>query len=126
MVLVNLAPPIRFLPRGQQLQLPFSKLSCSECCCEFDGIHSSSMLLFVCAVLVTCVRGRRLQSGKHAHSGAPTAAAVAKAGHLRSGLAQVCEIDPKWLVEMAPRFFKPADPHKLSRCVACWWQSSNG
>lgn len=33
---------------------------------------------------------------------------------------QVCEIDPKWLVEMAPRFFKPADPHKLSRCVlAC-------
>lgn len=33
---------------------------------------------------------------------------------------QVCEIDPKWLVEMAPRFFKAADPHKLSRCVpAC-------
>ena len=28
---------------------------------------------------------------------------------------QVCEIDPKWLVELAPRFFKPADPHKLSR-----------
>lgn len=28
---------------------------------------------------------------------------------------QVCEIDPKWLVEMAPRFFKAADPHKLSR-----------
>jgi ATP-dependent RNA helicase DHX8/PRP22 len=28
---------------------------------------------------------------------------------------EVCEIDPKWLVEMAPRFFKPADPHKLSR-----------
>ena len=30
-------------------------------------------------------------------------------------LLQVCEIDPKWLVEMAPRFFKAADPHKLSR-----------
>ena len=28
---------------------------------------------------------------------------------------EVCEIDPKWLVEMAPRFFKAADPHKLSR-----------
>jgi ATP-dependent RNA helicase DHX8/PRP22 len=28
---------------------------------------------------------------------------------------QVCEIDPKWLVEMAPRFFRAADPHKLSR-----------
>lgn len=27
----------------------------------------------------------------------------------------MCEIDPKWLVEMAPRFFKAADPHKLSR-----------
>lgn len=24
-------------------------------------------------------------------------------------------IDPKWLVELAPRFFKQADPHKLSR-----------
>lgn len=29
--------------------------------------------------------------------------------------AQVCAIDPKWLVELAPRFFKAADPHKLSR-----------
>eukprot|EP00887_Chlorella_sp_A99_P005299 scaffold1.g5299.t1 len=28
---------------------------------------------------------------------------------------EVCEIDPKWLVELAPRFFKAADPHKLSR-----------
>lgn len=28
---------------------------------------------------------------------------------------QVCEIDPKWLVEMAPRFFRAADPHKMSR-----------
>ena len=28
---------------------------------------------------------------------------------------QVCAIDPKWLVELAPRFFKNADPHKLSR-----------
>lgn len=28
---------------------------------------------------------------------------------------QVCQIDPKWLVEMAPRFFKAADPHRLSR-----------
>ena len=28
---------------------------------------------------------------------------------------QVCEIDPKWLVELAPRFFKAADPNKLSR-----------
>lgn len=24
-------------------------------------------------------------------------------------------IDPKWLVELAPRFFKPADAHRLSR-----------
>lgn len=24
-------------------------------------------------------------------------------------------VDPKWLVELAPRFFKQADPHKLSR-----------
>jgi ATP-dependent RNA helicase DHX8/PRP22 len=24
-------------------------------------------------------------------------------------------IDPKWLVELAPRFFKPADPNRLSR-----------
>ncbi|KAK9837133.1 hypothetical protein WJX81_005309 [Elliptochloris bilobata] len=28
---------------------------------------------------------------------------------------EVCAIDPKWLVELAPRFFKSADPHKLSR-----------
>lgn len=28
---------------------------------------------------------------------------------------QVTEIDPKWLVDLAPRFFKAADPHKLSR-----------
>jgi hypothetical protein len=28
---------------------------------------------------------------------------------------QVAEIDPKWLVELAPRFFRAADPHKLSR-----------
>ncbi|KAK9801965.1 hypothetical protein WJX73_002689 [Symbiochloris irregularis] len=28
---------------------------------------------------------------------------------------EVCAIDPKWLVELAPRFFKAADPHKLSR-----------
>lgn len=28
---------------------------------------------------------------------------------------QVLQIDPKWLVELAPRFFKPADPHRLSR-----------
>ena len=28
---------------------------------------------------------------------------------------QVCAIDPKWLVELAPRFFKSADAHKLSR-----------
>jgi len=24
-------------------------------------------------------------------------------------------IDPKWLVELAPRFFKPADAHRMSR-----------
>lgn len=24
-------------------------------------------------------------------------------------------IDPKWLVELAPRFFKPADARRLSR-----------
>ncbi len=24
-------------------------------------------------------------------------------------------IDPKWLTELAPRFFKPADANKLSR-----------
>eukprot|EP00878_Enallax_costatus_P010769 GHUV01011246.1.p1 GENE.GHUV01011246.1~~GHUV01011246.1.p1 ORF type:complete len:559 (+),score=148.87 GHUV01011246.1:499-2175(+) len=28
---------------------------------------------------------------------------------------EVMSIDPKWLVELAPRFFKPADPHRLSR-----------
>jgi hypothetical protein len=28
---------------------------------------------------------------------------------------QVMAIDPKWLVELAPRFFKPADAHRLSR-----------
>ncbi len=28
---------------------------------------------------------------------------------------EVCAIDPKWLVELAPRFFKAADAHKLSR-----------
>jgi hypothetical protein len=32
-----------------------------------------------------------------------------------ASLPQCCQIDPKWLVEMAPRFFKAADPHKLSR-----------
>ncbi|KAK9814683.1 hypothetical protein WJX72_009734 [[Myrmecia] bisecta] len=28
---------------------------------------------------------------------------------------EVCAIEPKWLVELAPRFFKAADAHKLSR-----------
>eukprot|EP00898_Chlorokybus_atmophyticus_P004046 jgi/Chlat1/4642/Chrsp3S05597 len=28
---------------------------------------------------------------------------------------EVCAIDPKWLVELAPRFFKLADPTKLSK-----------
>lgn len=28
---------------------------------------------------------------------------------------EVTAIDPKWLTELAPRFFKQADPHKLSR-----------
>ena len=28
---------------------------------------------------------------------------------------QVCAIDPKWLVELAPRYFRSADPTKLSR-----------
>lgn len=28
---------------------------------------------------------------------------------------EVTVVDPKWLVELAPRFFKAADPHKLSR-----------
>lgn len=31
------------------------------------------------------------------------------------GFSQVMTVDPKWLVELAPRFFKSADPHKLSR-----------
>ena len=48
----------------------------------------------------------------------------------------VMAVDPKWLVELAPKFFKAADPHKLTkakrmqkieplydRCVGCcgWW-----
>jgi ATP-dependent RNA helicase DHX8/PRP22 len=28
---------------------------------------------------------------------------------------EVCTIDPKWLVELAPKFFKMADPNKLSK-----------
>uniref|UniRef100_A0A7R9YV67 RNA helicase n=1 Tax=Chlamydomonas euryale TaxID=1486919 RepID=A0A7R9YV67_9CHLO len=28
---------------------------------------------------------------------------------------EVMAIDPKWLVELAPRFFKPADAHRMSR-----------
>lgn len=28
---------------------------------------------------------------------------------------EITVIDPRWLVELAPRFFKAADPHKLSR-----------
>lgn len=28
---------------------------------------------------------------------------------------EVMAIDPKWLVELAPRFFRPADQYKLSR-----------
>ncbi len=28
---------------------------------------------------------------------------------------QVSAIEPKWLVELAPRFFKAADAHKLSK-----------
>jgi hypothetical protein len=28
---------------------------------------------------------------------------------------QVSAIDPKWLVELAPRYFRQADAHKLSR-----------
>jgi hypothetical protein len=28
---------------------------------------------------------------------------------------EVMAIDPKWLVELAPRFFKAADAHRLSR-----------
>ena len=27
----------------------------------------------------------------------------------------MCAIDPKWLVELAPRYFRSADPTKLSR-----------
>lgn len=30
-------------------------------------------------------------------------------------LNQVTAIDPKWLVELAPRYFRQADAHKLSR-----------
>lgn len=33
----------------------------------------------------------------------------------REYMREVTAIDPKWLVELAPRFFKQADPHKLSR-----------
>ena len=33
----------------------------------------------------------------------------------RNALLQVCAIDPKWLVELAPRFFRAADTQKLSR-----------
>ena len=28
---------------------------------------------------------------------------------------ECCVIDPKWLVELAPRFFKSSDPNKLSK-----------
>ncbi|EGC32093.1 hypothetical protein DICPUDRAFT_82061 [Dictyostelium purpureum] len=28
---------------------------------------------------------------------------------------EVCTIDPKWLVELAPKFFKSADPNKISK-----------
>ena len=28
---------------------------------------------------------------------------------------ECCAIDPKWLVELAPRFFKPADKNTLSK-----------
>mgnify|MGYP002632378209 FL=1 len=28
---------------------------------------------------------------------------------------ECCAVDPRWLVQLAPRFFKAADPHKLSR-----------
>ena len=28
---------------------------------------------------------------------------------------EVMAIEPAWLVELAPRFFKAADPHRLSR-----------
>jgi ATP-dependent RNA helicase DHX8/PRP22 len=33
----------------------------------------------------------------------------------REYMREVTAIDPKWLVQLAPRFFKEADPHKLSR-----------
>lgn len=33
----------------------------------------------------------------------------------REYMREVTSIDPKWLVELAPRFFKQADAHKLSR-----------
>ncbi|KAL6289285.1 hypothetical protein ACE6H2_006795 [Prunus campanulata] len=29
---------------------------------------------------------------------------------------EVMVVDPKWLVELAPRFFKVADPTKMSKC----------
>lgn len=28
---------------------------------------------------------------------------------------EVCTIDPKWLIEVAPKFFKNADPNVLSK-----------
>lgn len=28
---------------------------------------------------------------------------------------EVCVIDPKWLVELAPRFFKTSDPNHMSK-----------
>ena len=28
---------------------------------------------------------------------------------------ECCAIDPKWLVEMAPNFYKACDPNKLSK-----------
>ena len=28
---------------------------------------------------------------------------------------EVCAIDPKWLVELAPRFFKASDPNRMSK-----------
>ena len=35
--------------------------------------------------------------------------------HCFAVMPQCTVIDPKWLVELAPRFFKQTDPHKLSR-----------
>jgi len=32
-----------------------------------------------------------------------------------STLTQACAIEPKWLVELAPRFFRSAENNKLSR-----------